>query len=1094
MGLGDRTARRHETEGSRRTAGVTPEDYWAFKPGEPVLTCDGFTGRVTAVYDGLGGDSDYEVVLDNNMGGGIYREGQLTSASYATSSLTENTAAKDYPELAEILHTRPDPGKYPESTLGMIASLQTEAATANCAVCGTSFYKGDAFGGGGSQPLLDFCPQHANTTSASPSIPPHLRGQSSLQFRAAYEGLSNAELAAEMKRLQGAGPNMEHSREALVEEIRNRGLNVDDVLQATAAYYTADELREIGRAEAERQGRSAEEILSSQAAVGGPPGLCDNGHLTWGGDCPSCGNAGDSNAMVVNDGDHRPQNVENTRNAVLHTAGTGDWHPWSSLCEEDPEEQGYCAYHRDWHDEPRTDCIEHDHDDLDDGPEDEPAEAMVHCQNCGQWKGKFSGHHPGNDGPCPNQAKTEDEVFDSLDPSKYCGEHCQSGHAADIVQGVGGHHTFSVGEPEYAGHGTSLHNETGPYDAPAERDSRYEVRDPDAQGLCHYCRAPLPDSPLRVLDDLGSPSERHFLMTNPTGPTKYSALDNAFVVLADAGRDPEMRFQVTASWRDVRDKARRIRSEGHVHIEEAKNGFIVAQVKGDHGTYESVLMRAPGTQKVAQWDCGCTWAKYHWGAPDDTSRFAGRMCSHALALHFEAQARGMFGRDIGTDTGVPRWLNQGDFAITSSLDSEMLPIQALAYHLVASGEDADEVALLCAVQASVNSPFGEPGPNTPMQLPGPTMPKDPSANPASAGFLTAADPPSWGQSGIPGMDRAASLDDALFEPEMPHTAGPALLLLPELIEGGAAAAEVGGAGAAAEGAGAAGAAEGEAASGVSRMQQAKDTFNTVKDKTAPARDLYRKTLPAREVAKGLGGNQQQSPSSGSAFTPSGPSFDSNDPSASDSASDLARRRQAAAEAAAATLHDEPEPALPSTDGAAEDDPRDAAIERARHGEFGYQGGMDMFASHGIPTGNEYSLPTNDVGVSSGGSAAPGLALKDADDDSLSPEDSSIQTVGSAGSVADIVAAFQASQGAQTLQAGPGAGDSSDIAAAAREFLAKTAMADFSPAEQQEIINEGSGGHVTAANLDRLQIEGTHYEALDRALAGIDDEDDEVWTA
>lgn len=59
---------------------------------------------------------------------------------------------------------------------------------------------------------------------------------------------------------------------------------------------------------------------------------------------------------------------------------------------------------------------------------------------------------------------------------------------------------------------------------------------------------------------------------------------------------------------------------------------------------------------------------------------------------------------------------------------------------------------------------------------------------------------------------------------------------------------------------------------------------------------------------------------------------------------------------------------------------------------------------------------------------------------------------------------------------------SDIAAMARKFLKMGARA-FSPAEQAAFINEGQG--VRAANLDLLDIAGTHYEAL----AALDEEDD-----
>ena len=60
-------------------------------------------------------------------------------------------------------------------------------------------------------------------------------------------------------------------------------------------------------------------------------------------------------------------------------------------------------------------------------------------------------------------------------------------------------------------------------------------------------------------------------------------------------------------------------------------------------------------------------------------------------------------------------------------------------------------------------------------------------------------------------------------------------------------------------------------------------------------------------------------------------------------------------------------------------------------------------------------------------------------------------------------------------------DNMDIAAAARNYLmTSTAVKAFTYAEQQEIINEGEG--VTASNLDRLQLEGTHYERLEEQIA------------
>jgi hypothetical protein len=82
-------------------------------------------------------------------------------------------------------------------------------------------------------------------------------------------------------------------------------------------------------------------------------------------------------------------------------------------------------------------------------------------------------------------------------------------------------------------------------------------------------------------------------------------------------------------------------------------------------------------------------------------------------------------------------------------------------------------------------------------------------------------------------------------------------------------------------------------------------------------------------------------------------------------------------------------------------------------------------------------------------------------------------------VADIVTAFQRTAAGQALLIEPGADD--DIAAAARAALAKEGLHQFDHAEQQELITEGATDGRRARNLDRLKIEGTHYELLQAAL-------------
>jgi 2'-5' RNA ligase len=140
---------------------------------------------------------------------------------------------------------------------------------------------------------------------------------------------------------------------------------------------------------------------------------------------------------------------------------------------------------------------------------------------------------------------------------------------------------------------------------------------------------------------------------------------------------------------------------------------------------------------------------------------------------------------------------------------------------------------------------------------------------------------------------------------------------------------------------------------------------------------------------------------------------------------------------AATLHEEPEPALPETDGV--DEPE------------------------------KVSVPAR-------GNAGPG-AYEDPEAP-IKPGDSRLSWL----------------MGDGNKSAG-----NSDIAHMARLYLQspeafhREAAKHFTPAEQQQLISEGEAEGVGASNLDRLDITGTHYEALEAALEH-EDEEDAVWLA
>jgi 8-oxo-dGTP pyrophosphatase MutT (NUDIX family) len=137
--------------------------------------------------------------------------------------------------------------------------------------------------------------------------------------------------------------------------------------------------------------------------------------------------------------------------------------------------------------------------------------------------------------------------------------------------------------------------------------------------------------------------------------------------------DPEMRFHFTAAWRDVQAKAKKIRSEGHVRILSATDGYVVGEVRGDSNIYQSSLMRVPGSKGVAMWECGCAWANYSWARSGRWKKYEGRMCSHALALNYEAASRGWGGKEVKEDRMAPKWRNDPTVPVILPGDARTKP-------------------------------------------------------------------------------------------------------------------------------------------------------------------------------------------------------------------------------------------------------------------------------------------------------------------------------------------------------------------------------------------------------------------------------------
>lgn len=126
-------------------------------------------------------------------------------------------------------------------------------------------------------------------------------------------------------------------------------------------------------------------------------------------------------------------------------------------------------------------------------------------------------------------------------------------------------------------------------------------------------------------------------------------------IVQEAVSDDTFRFHFTAAWSDIQEKAKRIRSEGGVRILSVTDDQVTGDVQGDEGVYQTTLIREPGKQAVAMWECGCPWATYSWARSGRWKKYEGRMCSHALALNYEIQARGWRGGEVHEDPEAPEW-------------------------------------------------------------------------------------------------------------------------------------------------------------------------------------------------------------------------------------------------------------------------------------------------------------------------------------------------------------------------------------------------------------------------------------------------------
>ena len=105
-----------------------------------------------------------------------------------------------------------------------------------------------------------------------------------------------------------------------------------------------------------------------------------------------------------------------------------------------------------------------------------------------------------------------------------------------------------------------------------------------------------------------------------------------YMDLVDA--DPMIR---QAAWKDVREKAMRLRREGNIEVKSIEPDQIYASVRGDNGVYDVMIKKGGdfagfgGGHSISHWRCACEWGRW---AFKRQHKFVGRLCSHGLATYY----------------------------------------------------------------------------------------------------------------------------------------------------------------------------------------------------------------------------------------------------------------------------------------------------------------------------------------------------------------------------------------------------------------------------------------------------------------------------
>lgn len=609
-------ARRIEKHATRLSQQHQAASDPGFAVGQRVQTIDGLPGRVLfAAASFSPGLTEYEVMLDHGMGQGTYTATQLrllpadfrsgpqgsnlpagVTAAFEAEAADAHTADLDYPEMGDILRDRPDPGQQ----IQVIGSRRTAA---------------DSYGGA-EDPRDEDYEGGANDTGVHWSAPAQqgwMHENEPPQEEAPPPVFDDPEMSPVMARLaqieeacQLVGTR--HSG-ALVFGTTINGTEIDGHGDApehgTAPRADDPEGYDGESTEGEEDEEQSEPLHpgDNEKYRGATSGMWPGG--------VSDGGLGMAASRVPWTGHERTE-LHKWDNGASTT--WGDFVPSTMFTNRQPVTEQI--------EDPAPDVIE----------QELQAQAV--------WRAAAASVAQEHDEPALDEATSPDEPDDDGVPDGVPGD--EDGQPSDDPA------DWPMAQAEVTSGGTALTQGKDDGQRPwgGHKHRSTDSLAPTVPKMMNQ----LDQATQKVQDQQGQIDK---LTPDAGGEDQgdggQSDSDQHLAAFTAAAASPAFRFEFTAAWRDVLAKANRIRKAGRVRLTHVSSAMVIGEVAGDHDTYESGIQRPPGhPQTIQHWACGCPWATFNQDSSLGT-RYAGRPCSHVMAIQLEAQSRSMFGREIDTD-------------------------------------------------------------------------------------------------------------------------------------------------------------------------------------------------------------------------------------------------------------------------------------------------------------------------------------------------------------------------------------------------------------------------------------------------------------